>query len=128
MTPAEELRALLNTKPTDWHEAGCHRSCRFEHTLTLGGCAHAAGSPALERLSVLRVRTADDGHPAIVTDEYTLPELTDAISAALRTIVITLGPNTLRLIEAGVQMRLTDGEYDAMAMAAAAALIEGSSR
>ncbi|WP_405531558.1 hypothetical protein OG592_27185 [Streptomyces avidinii] len=123
MKPVEEL---LNATPTDWHKAGCHRSCRFEHTNTPGGCAHAPASEPIQRLSVLRVRTLEDGHDAIVTQVYTLPELTDAISAALRTVGITLGPNSLRPIQDGHRMRLTDGEYDAMAMSAAAALIDGN--
>lgn len=109
---------------TDWHEAGCHRSCRFEHTMTSGGCAHAPASEQIQRLPVLRVRTLEDGHDTIVTQVYTLAELTDAISEAIRSVGITLGPNSLRLIQDGHRMKLTDGEYDAMAMAAAATLIE----
>lgn len=111
---------------TDWHEAGCHRSCRFEHTNTPGGCAHAPAVEPEQRLSVLRHYTADDGHPAIGTQTYSFGELTDAISAAIRTVGITLGPNSLKLLEDGIRMRLTDGEYDAMAMTAATVLIEGN--
>lgn len=111
---------------TDWYEAGCHRSCRFEHTNTSGGCAHAPAAEPEQRLSVLRVRTLEDGYDGIVTQVYTLAQLTDAISAAIRTVGITIGPNSLKLLEDGVRMRLTDGEYDAMAMTAATVLIDGS--
>jgi hypothetical protein len=108
---------------TDWHAAGCHRSCAHEHTHQRGACAHADHAPApLPHLSVLRTRTADDGHPEIATQQISFTDLTDLIAAALHDVDIVLGPNSLKLLRDGHRMRLTEGEYWHMALAAATAL------
>lgn len=113
---------------TDWYERGCHRSCRFEHTHTPGGCDLASAAGTVRDLSVWRPGVGVDDEPVISTQTYSFRDLTDLIGAALREVDITLGPNSLKLLEDGVRMKLTDGEYDAMAMTAATVLIEGKGK
>ncbi|EGX60132.1 hypothetical protein SZN_09426 [Streptomyces zinciresistens K42] len=63
---------------------GCNRRCRRAgaHTLVYGECEHA---PEPEpTVSLLRVYKAADGFPAIGFDTYTVPELGELITAALR--------------------------------------------
>ncbi|MGW6872868.1 hypothetical protein ACWGHA_11095 [Streptomyces xanthophaeus] len=119
---AEKLRALLDPQTTDWHQVGCHRSCRFEHTNVHGSCTQADNTTPLPALSVLRVRTDEEGERVIVTERFDFRALTDLIKAAIQEIDITLGPNSLRLIRDGHRMKLTDGEYEHMALAVATAL------
>lgn len=108
---------------TDWHAAGCHRSCAHEHTLQRGACARADTAPApAPHLSVLRTGIAADGYPAITTEQITFTGLAELIATAIREVDITLGPNSLKLIRDGNRMRLTEGEYWHMALAAATAL------
>ncbi|MEV6547952.1 hypothetical protein AB0M57_04490 [Streptomyces sp. NPDC051597] len=64
-----------------------------------------------------------DGEPGIVTDALTLDELRDRIEAALRAVPIRLGPNALAQLERGQPVRLSGGEYAAMALEAAHDLI-----
>ena len=61
-------------------------------------------------------------------DLRVLMDLADQIEPALRTVPIRIGPNALRILEAGGTVVLSGGEYRDMALAAAAkalALIEG---
>ena len=111
---------------TDWYEVGCHKSCRFEHNYVLGLCARIdtrpADMPSLPSLTVLRRTTATNGEQTIVTEQLTFMALVDLLKEALHEVDITLGPNSLRMITEGTRMKLTDGEYQNLAIAAAAAL------
>lgn len=111
-------------QPTDWHEAGCHRSCRWEHTNVHGSCARADNDVPLPHLSVLRVRPAEDGELAIVTEQFDFRALADLVKVAIQEVDITLGPNSLRLLTDGHRLKLTDGEYEHMALAVATALTD----
>jgi len=108
---------------TDWYEVGCHKSCRFEHNNVLGLCARANTRPAdMPSLTVLRTATAPNGERIIATEQFTFMALVDILKQALHEVDITLGPNSLKLITEGTRMKLTDGEYQNLAIAAAAAL------
>lgn len=110
---------------TDWYEVGCHRSCRFEHNHILGLCARVDTRPAdMPSLTVLRPATATDGEMILATEQLTFMALVDLLKQALQEVDITLGPNSLRLITEGTRMKLTDGEYQNLAIAAAAALTQ----
>ena len=110
---------------TDWHEAGCHRSCRFEHNHVLGLCSRVNTRPAeMPSLTVLRTASAPNGDRIIATEQLTFMALVDVMKQALQEVDITLGPNSLRLITEGTRMKLTDGEYQNLAIAAAAALTQ----
>jgi len=107
---------------------GCARSCRKTrtHTLLWGDCAHAPESARPEpRVSFFRHGTDADGMPAILTESLTVSDLAERVEKALRGVGITLGPNSLRLLEDGHRMHLTGGEYSAMALAVAMDLAEG---
>lgn len=107
---------------------GCARSCRKTrtHTLLWGDCAHAPESARPEpRVSFFRHGTGSDGLPAILTESLTVSDLAERVEKALRSVGITLGPNSVRLLEDGHRMHLTGGEYSAMALAVAMDLAEG---
>lgn len=108
---------------------GCSYPCRKTgvHTLQWSGCSQAPESARPEpRLTVMRARVAADGYPSLVGESISLSELMERIEKAMRTVPITLGPNSLKLLENGHQMHLTGGEYSAMALAVAMDLIEES--
>lgn len=65
------------------------------------------------------VRTVADGEKSIVLDSIPVSELADRIEQALRTVSINLGPNALGMLERGESVRLSGGEYAAMALAVA---------
>lgn len=110
---------------TNWHDAGCRRSCTEQHTYVWGECALAPESARPEpSVTLMRVRPDVDGEMSIVGQSFTVPELADRIEKALRTVRITLGPNSLKLIQDGHRMPLTDGEYRDLALTAAAAVVE----
>lgn len=66
----------------DWYEAGCARGCSEQHTYRYGRCA--LGVPPEPTVSLSRVFTAADGHPAIGFDTYTVEQLAELIEPALR--------------------------------------------
>lgn len=107
-------------KFTDWFEAGCHRSCRFSHTHRSGTCHYAPPADPEPRVTFLRAKDQE-----IVCESKTMGELTDVVIEALKSVQIMLGPNSLRLLTDGHRLRLTDGEYEAMALSVAAVLTSG---
>ena len=115
----------LDALPADFD--GCARSCRKTrtHTLLWGDCAHTPESARPEpRVTIGGTITAADGYPSVVLHSIPVSELAERIEKTLRSVHITLGPNSLRLLEEGHRMHLTGGEYSAMALAVAMDLAE----
>jgi hypothetical protein len=102
---------------------GCRRSCRNSgtHSFVHGDCEQ--GIPPEPVITLLR----HDGDGHIVTLTYTVRELADVITPALRNVRIALGPNSLAALESGHTLTLSGGEIDSLALEAAHALIHGSS-
>lgn len=108
---------------TTWYDVGCHRSCQVEHSNILGLCALADTRPAdMPTLSILRIVNAPNGEQVIATEQLTFMALTDVVKEAMKEVTITIGPNSLRLLQEGSTLPLTEGEYQNMAIAVAAAL------
>lgn len=101
---------------------GCNRDCRKTgvHTLAWYGCGQAPESARPERqVTIGGVRMAADGENSIVLESVPVSEMADRIEKALRTVSINLGPNALGMLERGEPVRLSGGEYAAMALAVA---------
>jgi hypothetical protein len=101
---------------------GCSRDCRKSatHTLVWGDCAHAPETARPEpHVTIGGVRTMADGESNIVLEAVPVSVLAERIEQALRSVSITLGPNALGMLERGEPVRLSGGEYAAMALAAA---------
>lgn len=64
----------------------------------------------------------DDGME-VTFDRYTEEGLAAVIEPALRKVKIRLGRNALVMLENGEEVRLSGGEYAAMALEAASAII-----
>jgi hypothetical protein len=102
---------------------GCGLRCRprnkpWGHTAVWGECAYAEKPE--RRISIgPRAFLATDGEMSVGYDTHTLTELADRIEKALRTVPITLGPNARAMLDRGEQVRLSGGEYSAMALAVA---------
>jgi hypothetical protein len=80
---------------------GCNRKCRQAgvHTLVYGQCEH--GTPPEPTVSLPAVYTAADGFPAIGFDTYTVRQLGELITAALR--ASDLPVNGDDLVDAGIE-------------------------
>ncbi|MFE6412635.1 hypothetical protein ACFVOR_37510 [Streptomyces sp. NPDC057837] len=102
---------------------GCGRRCRktLAHTLVYGECEQA--SPPEPTVSMSRVFTATDGHPAIGFDVFTVQQLADLIEPALRHVAVRLGPNALAMLQRGESVGLSGGEYADLAREAAHAIV-----
>ncbi|HEX8808334.1 MAG TPA: hypothetical protein VF760_04995 [Xanthobacteraceae bacterium] len=101
---------------------GCSRPCRISgvHTLVWGECADAPESARPEpRVTIGSTYIAADGHPSIGLESIPVSELAERIEKALRTVSINLGPNALAMLGRGEPVRLSGGEYAAMALAVA---------
>lgn len=115
----------MTTAPADngWQDMGCHKSCRLQHSDILGLCALADTRPIEPPgLTILRMVTAPNGEQVIATEQLTFMALTDVAREAMKEVLITIGPNSLHLMNENKQLRLTDGEYQSMALAVADAL------
>lgn len=61
-------------KQTDWHERGCSRSCRSEHTKVWGWCDLAEEPAPTLNLSIAKAFTASDGHTSVGIRQATVEE------------------------------------------------------
>jgi hypothetical protein len=109
---------------TDDHD-GCGLACRprnraWGHTLGWGDCAHAPETACPEaRVTIGGVCKAADGENSIMLESIPVSMLAERIEKALRTVPVTLGLNALGMLERGEPVRLSGGEYAAMALAVA---------
>lgn len=107
-----------------WWLSGCRRTCSEQHTYTWGDCALAPESakPA-PTASILSVFDAADGHKSIGYDKYTAEELAALITPALREVPVQFEAKSLRELADGGVITFSDREYEALALAAAKAII-----
>jgi hypothetical protein len=98
---------------------GCSRECRKAggHTLKWGRCEF--GVEPEPRVDILRVITADDGYPSIVTESTSVSDMAERIEKVLRAVPIRLGPNALAILGRGEKVTLSGSEYSEMALAIA---------
>jgi hypothetical protein len=74
---------------------GCNRDCRIKgaHTLIWRLCEHAPKPEPTVSMSVVYQDT--DGHPSIGFDTFTVPELAELITAALRASTLPVNGDDL---------------------------------
>lgn len=97
---------------TDWYEQGCRRKCSEQHTYKWGDCALAPESAKPEpTVSLSKALIAEDGHPALGYDTYTVLELADLIEPALRATGCATSP-TLAYVAAHAIVHRNDKDPD----------------